>query len=641
MAPPTTVARALRRSLAGLLTLGVTTTLALTSTSGTTEQRDPRVIAAGDLRPVSAALPSPTYRTFTLNVAFPLSTQKATADAKRALTLGDVGGFQEFSQQPDRDALLKLLQRKDWGWYMPLGAGVAIPIVWNRDRFRLISGKSVKVHGPEKNVTPSRYINVVRLRELATGKVFGYVNTHMISGASRDAQLSNMKRIPRLRKHLEMLRTEIETLFLSTEHVFVGGDFNVNFLADRRRRNPGLPTDRLGDLVDFDMPLGASWGRQSLLDYGLSVRENGGLALTGSRIVPGFHSDHRAIVFDYEVRDLFETGPLFSDPVGSAADRTRTVDRIARAIRGAEAGETVRLATARLNAPVVEQALLSAHEAGVGVQLVVGAGRASGAEKRLAAALGEDREALSWLVRCSGSCLGGVGGQQANFLLVSRTGGSTELTLVSSSPLTKASARQWTDLYRTTHPSVYGGYGTVFERLAADETDESRQRVVQLGGYRAQLYPVPAKPHRDPVLKALKGVACKNASGLRTADGRTNVRASVQAWSGSRGRAIAERLARLKKKGCDVAVVVGPRVLRGIRTTLARAGVPMRAVASGQNYLVVDGRYGTQSGAGFAWVGGPSWSNGSIGGDGVTLVVDDDEAVLAYLDGFSRAWQRG
>ncbi len=634
--PTTTAARALQRCLAGVLVLGLATSVVLHL--GAAGRSDP---GGRGLTPMAAALPSPTYRTFTLNVAFPLSTRKAIADAKRALTLGDVGGFQEFSQQPDRDALLRMLQRKDWGWYMPLGAGVAIPIVWDRDRFRLIDGHSTQVHGPERNVTPSRYINVVRLREIATGKVFGYVNTHLISGASRDAQLSNMRRIPRLRKHLSMLRDEIESLFASTEHVFVGGDFNVNFLADRRRRNPGLPTDRLGDLVDFDMPLAASWGTRSLLDYGLSVRENGGLARTASRIVPGFHSDHRAIVFDYTVRDLFETGPLFSIPNGTAADRQRTLDRIARAIRGAEAGDSVRLATARLNAPVVEEALLAAQQAGVSVQVVVGSGAASGAEARLAAALGSDRESPSWLVRCEGSCLGGVGQQQANFVLVSRTGGSSELTLVGSSPMTKTSAGRWTDLYRTTDPSVYDGYGTIFERLAADQTDESRQRVVQLGGYRAQLYPVPAKPHRDPVLKALQGVGCRDASGLRTEDGRTNVRAAVQSWSGGRGRAIAERLAKLQTKGCDVAVLAGPQVLGGIRRILARANVPVRRVAAAQNYLVVDGRYGTSAGASYAWVGGPGWNDEALDSDGVTLVVDDDDSVLDYLGGFSQTWQRG
>ncbi|MFA6300634.1 MAG: hypothetical protein WC642_15805, partial [Nocardioides sp.] len=240
----------------------------------------PTAIDAASLRPVAKALPSPTYRTFTINIKHDLNKVKALHDMKRALTLGDAGGMQEMSDAEDRESLIRLCKAQDWGWYMPNEGGVAIPIVWNRDRFRLIDGHTVKVHGPQEGVTPSRYINSVRLREIATGKVFGYINTHVISGASRDAQLSNMNRIPRLRKHLKMLRAEILGLFRQTEHVFVSGDLNVNYLADRRRQNAGLPTDALGDLVNFDMPLTGSFNPTSLLDYGLSVKRNGGLVKT-------------------------------------------------------------------------------------------------------------------------------------------------------------------------------------------------------------------------------------------------------------------------------------------------------------------------------------------------------------------------
>ena len=161
----------------------------------------------------------------------------------------------------------------------------------------------------------------MRLRELATGKVFGFINTHTISGASFDAQATDMHLIPRLRLHLRMLHDEILGLAGSTEHVFVGGDLNVNYLADRHRRVEGLPTSALGDVINFDMPLRGSRGPTSLLDYGMSLKHGSGLVLDRSEIVGGFNSDHDAVRLTYTPIDLFEQGPLFNAPARHAPSR--------------------------------------------------------------------------------------------------------------------------------------------------------------------------------------------------------------------------------------------------------------------------------------------------------------------------------
>ncbi len=632
------------RLLPALLGLLLPTALAVTLLAAPAVPPSPSqapAVSASDLRPAARALASPTYRTFTLNIKHDLNKTKALADMRRALTLGDAGGLQEMSDREDRDSLIALCKAQGWGWYMPLEGGVAIPIVWDQDRFRLIDGHTVKVHGPQDGVTPSRYINVVRLREVATGKVFGYINTHVISGASRDAQLSNMSRIPRLRKHLKMLRLEIQGLFKHTEHVFVSGDLNVNYLADRRRQNPGLPTDRLGDLVSFDMPLTGSFNPTSLLDYGMSVKRNGGLVKTDAQIVKGFNSDHWAIRFTYQLVDLFETGPLFNAPAGDVHDRRRALDRTVRAVQDAETGDLVRVASSRIDDPDLLGALTSAYAEGAAVQVVVGAGTPTTAEQQLETTLGLDQTQPSWVRRCVDSCLGGSGSQESNFVLVSRAGGTTELAMISSSPFEAGSTSRSTDVFRSSSAAVYATYGRVFSKMSLDATDPSKVRTVSMGsGYTAQLYPVPAAAFRDPVLKALKPVGCSNARGLRTGDGRTNVRVAVQAWSGERGQRIATRLADLKRKGCDVVAVAGPQVRKGIRSILAGGGVPVRTSAVGQNLLVVDGRYGGKARAHHAFTAGPGWTDRGVGSDGVTLVASYANAVSAYLDGWTRTWLR-
>ncbi|MDN4162167.1 endonuclease/exonuclease/phosphatase family protein [Nocardioides abyssi] len=637
------VRRALATALGATLVAGLALVLSLTLLAPLAPPAPPAADAAGTvetaLAPVAAAVPSATYRTFTLNVCHCLGPKKAMADVRKALTLGDAGGLQEFSQLEDRQNLMKLLNEKDWGWYMPTGLGVAIPIVWDRKRFRLIEGRSVMTHPAQNGVTPARFINTVRLRELGTGKVFGFINTHTIAQASRDAQLSNMNRIPRLRKHLRMLRQEIKRLATTTEHVFAAGDLNVNYLADRRRRLPGLPTDALGDLVSFDMALTGSRGQGSLLDYAMTLRKGSGFARTSATVVRGFNSDHDAVVITYRTNDLFATGALHNRPVGgSGADRKRIGDRQARAVMNAEPGDLVRLATARLDEPAVGDALVAAAAEGVRVQVVLGAGAGTDLERRLAAAVGSDRSAPSWVVRCSASCLGGAGRTDTSVLLVSRAGGTTELTMVGAGKVAKAARNQWSSSYVSSDPELYAGYGRIFARLAADTADTTRTRVLTWGRYVAQLYPVPDVPRRDPVLRGLAAVGCKNADGLRTSDGRTNVRVLVRSWAGARGKRIAERLVTLRRRGCDVAAVVGPQVLSGVRRTLQRGGVAVRTAKVGGNLLVVDGRYGKRAGVQKAWVGGPAWSDGALAGDGVSLVVSEPDTVRQYLDGFTRVW---
>ncbi len=641
MAAPTAVVHVVRRALASAVAAVLVTGLAVTLLA-VPGPPAPRGAGVAPIVPVAAALPSATYRTFTLNVCHCLGPRKAMADVRKALALGDAGGLQEFSQLEDRQNLMALLKDKDWGWYMPTGHGVAIPIVWDRQRFRLIEGRSVMTHGAQDKVTPARYINTVRLRELTTGKVFGFINTHTIAQASRDAQLSNMNRIPRLRKHLRMLRAEIKRLAGTTEHVFAAGDLNVNYLADRRRRLPGLPTDALGDLVNFDMALTGSRGTTSLLDYAMTLRKGSGFDRTSATVVRGFNSDHDAVVVTYRTNDLFATGALHNRPVGgSGADRKRIGDRQARAVMNAEPGDLVRLATARLDDPTVGEALVAAAAEGVSVRVVLGAGPGTDVERRLAAAVGSDRDAASWVVRCEGSCLGGAGRTETNVLLVSRAGGTTDLTMVGSGQVATAARRQWSSTYVSSDPALYAGYGRIFTRLASDTTDATRTRVLDWGRYVAQLYPVPDVPRRDPVLRGLAAVGCRNAEGLRTSDGRTNVRVAVRSWAGSRGKRIAERLVTLRRRGCDVAAVVGPDVLSGVRRTLERGDVPVRSAKVGGNLLLVDGRFGKRAGVQKAWVGGPAWSDGALSGDGVSLVVSERDTVRQYLDGFTRAWSHG
>lgn len=578
----------------------------------------------------SKQIPSAQLNVFTLNIRFDMNAAQAEADMVKAFTLGDVGGLQEFSEAEDRTTLIRLATERDWGWYMPsVGGGEAIPVIFNRARFRLLSGETIKVHDAETNVTPARYINVVRLRELATGKVFGIINTHTIAQASFDAQLSDMHRIPRLRLHLKMLRDAIVAVFETTEHVFAMGDLNVNYLADRVRKHEGLPTSALGDIVNFDMPLTGSRGSTSLLDYGMTLKDNGGFQLLTSRIQPGFNSDHDAVVFTYGAVDLFATGGIFNRPVGTPSERDEVLARAVRAVGNSEAGAVVRLAAARLDDLDLMRALLDASARGVGVQVVLAEGSGTYAEQTLAAALGVDTLQPSWLKQCVDTCLGGNGKQEANFLLVSRSGGATAVSLALSGTPQDKTGQSWTAGFLSTDSDVFAGYNRTFELMALDSADPRASRRVSWGpSYSAQLYPIPAGV-KDPMLRTLKTFRCKPE--------KSKVRATVRTWSGARGRALATQLGKLAGQGCDVRVIVGKKVQKAIQKQLTEADVSTLSRPVEQNALVLKGHYG-KSRVNRAWIGGPGWTDKALGNDGVTLVVDDS-AAKGYLRQFYRVWK--
>lgn len=638
-APGATPAQALRRGVRRGLSAGLGTVLAagLLASAGSvgTSGSPARTLDAAGLVPVAAATPSPAFRTFSLNVAFPLGVERAKADMRKALTrLGAAaGGLQEMSDAEDRQSLVDLCKELDWGWYMPVGQGVTTPIVFDRDRFRLIEGTSTKVHDAVGRNAPSRWINTVRLRETATGKVFGVINTHTIAQASRDAQASDPERIPYLRKHLAMLRVEIQRLFATTEHTVAMGDWNVNYLADRRRQVAGLPTRALGDLVNFDMPLVGSRGTRSLLDYVVSLKRGSGISRVDTRIVRGFNSDHDAVVATYTPVDVFAPGPLVTAPNGGVHDRRAVLDHWVRGIGDTEPGAVLSVATPRLDDPAVVAALVAAHARGVAVRVLLNGGARTEQEQVLLATLGEDPAAGSWLRPA------GVAGSRSSFLLADRTGGTTTLTIAGSTALDGSVTSTLADAFMTSWDGVYAAHLAAFDRLAAGSAEPSPAVSTPLGGgYRVQSFPATGG---DPVLDALKPVRCNGATGARNRGGVTQVRVSVNGFGGQRGAAIAERLAGKAGLGCDVRVLAGPWTGRGVVKTLRAAGAEVLRVPTTQALMLVDGRYGPHTDRQLTWTGSANWGDAGLTAPAQTLRVEGAEALLSYRAQFDARWARG
>ena len=303
--------------------------------------------------------------------------------------------------------------------------------------------------------------------------------------------------------------------------------------------------------------------------------------------------------------------------------------RAVRAVGNAEAGARIRLAATRLDDLDLMRALLAAAARGVAIQVVLAEGSGTYAEQTLAATLGSDPLLPSWVKKCVGSCLGGAGTNEANFLLVSRSGGATEVSLALNGTPQAKTGQRWTDGFLSTDTYVYTGYDQTFEQLAADTADTRTTRTVTWGpSYAAQLYPMPVGA-KDPMLKSLKRVKCK--------PGKTVVRATAATWSQTRGQALAEQLGKLRTQGCDVRAVLGKQATKKIAKILTAAKVSLVRRPVQQNVLFVKGKLGKAQ-VTRAWVGGPSWTDKGLVSDGVTLVVNDGSAA-GYLQQFYRVFK--
>ncbi len=169
----------------------------------------------------------------------------------------DVAGLQEIGSNEKsrylRDALT-------WGYFRPVELQQN-PIIWDRSNFSLDEGTGYLLArgrdvGDENPVAgryrDDAYATVVHLTHLQTGQVISVINVHLLSGAVKGgrawpgrplmfalycAQVAGLVRVYRA-----------ELADAQVDRVFVLGDFNVGYKADRKWHKRRLPFRRLTNL---------------------------------------------------------------------------------------------------------------------------------------------------------------------------------------------------------------------------------------------------------------------------------------------------------------------------------------------------------------------------------------------------------
>lgn len=347
-------------------------------------------------------------------------------------------------------------------------------------------------------------------------------------------------------------------------------------------------------------------------------------------------------------------GAIFNNPKGNRDAKFRIVRAITRAVQGAPSGSTILMSAYMFDNGGTYDALVAAHRRGVHVQMVLDTVHARNAKtRRLATRFNRDNVAgpqpakwgrdQSFLVFCKQACRGRNGYNHTKFYAFSRSGTASNVIMVSSSnPNAGGAIKGWNDMYvLKNRPQLWQTHARVHAEMAEDTPNDGDGFVrATEGDTTAMFYPKRTGTH--PVIQELNGVRC---FGNR---GRTSLHVSMFRWNRVWGKAIAKKLVGLANNGCELDIVYGApsRELRLYLTHHARrsgrislwdsrydrnrdGAVDLRVH---HKYLLINGRYGSNSSAFRVTTGSQNWGASLRTSDENTITVRSRSAHSAYLN---------
>ncbi|MFT4289071.1 phospholipase D-like domain-containing protein [Nocardioides sp.] len=374
-------------------------------------------------------------------------------------------------------------------------------------------------------------------------------------------------------------------------------------------------------------------------------------------------------------------GPVFNNPLGGYKAQTRIIHRVIKAINHAKKKSTIKIASYSLDRGDVLRALGRAHHRGVRVQVVVNRAVMSSGTRALQRILGANPNKKSFVIACAGKCrkAGSGGNMHAKVYAFSRSGGAQYLMIAQSGNLTsKAVYRQWNDSYAVANDKgLWDTWSLMFDQMAHQKkTTKTRLTyTVWSGQYSwwferslnsltrqlevtADLISARYKTGLDPVARRLKQIGCQAEDGYGK-NGHTVVRIAAYAMFQVRGDALARIIARKKRAGCNIKVIMS---VPGTHTykIMTGAGIPVRSgdwMYAVRNPLTEDGLYGwgplfythqkfmtldgTWKGKSTktVWTGSENWSAISFANEEVVLTIHDDlDTYQKYFKHWNNLW---
>jgi phosphatidylserine/phosphatidylglycerophosphate/cardiolipin synthase-like enzyme len=366
-------------------------------------------------------------------------------------------------------------------------------------------------------------------------------------------------------------------------------------------------------------------------------------------------------------------GPTFNNPYGGTVAAHRIEHKIAKTIDSVKRGHKIRIASWNFRSNSIANALIRAHNRGVSVQVLMDYGNWNpdipnqiARRTHVALARGDKhrkRDMRSWLRRCRGSCRGHHGIAHVKFYAFDKVQKKKDVVMYGSTNATELAATiQWNDIYTVRSAAKYRAFVKVFNQMKHDHAVKQgfEHYSWSKGRFQLDFYPYTGKHTKhDPVLRALRQVRCTGATHGTGISGHTKIRVAQTATYGERGIALAQRLATMRKRGCNIRVVYamfGTNALKIMRA----AKVPLTHLAYDRNcdgiydrYLhmksmTVSGVFGKNTHARITWNGSANWTPVSLSSDEVVGRIQTGEATGAYASWIDylathvpRAWVTG
>jgi len=361
-------------------------------------------------------------------------------------------------------------------------------------------------------------------------------------------------------------------------------------------------------------------------------------------------------------------GATFNNPVSGPVQREAILDKIRRAIDHTPRGETIRFAMYSFNRKEIASALIRAHARGVKVQVLLNDNWVSEPARRLMRRLGRNVRRPSFIRLCEGSCRGGPGNLHVKVYAFTRSGTARHVVMTGSSNLTyRAVHLQWEDLYTLYHQGLHDTFVKVFNQMKHDrrfrprwveysdaEVEAQFQRTRSGSEAEEATVKVTAArivpPDQDPILQRLRKITCRAQRGFGV-NGHTTIRIMMFGWNSERGQYLAERVAYMQRRGCDIRVIVSAPG-RAVVRTLRESGVRVRSadwqylpilgefnMIQHLKVMTVNGTYGGRN-TRSVWTGSENWSTMSLRNDEITIRVDGP-VYWDYINRFKTLWARG
>lgn len=347
-------------------------------------------------------------------------------------------------------------------------------------------------------------------------------------------------------------------------------------------------------------------------------------------------------------------GATFNNPYGGSIAAHRIVHQLVRTINSVKKGHKIRIASWNFRSNVIANALIAAHRRGVSVRVLMDYGNwnpdiRNDIARRTKAALSKGdkhrkQPMKSWLRRCHGSCRGHHGIAHVKFYAfdkVNRTG--NVVTYGSANATELAATIQWNDVYTFTRsPDKYHEFIRVFNQMKHDRAVRQGFKHYQHGRIGIDFYPYTGKgTQRDPVLSVLNRVRCSGATRGTGIRGHTKIRVAQTATYGERGLALAQRLAVMKQRGCNIRIVYAMfgqkalKVLRAAKVPLTHLAYDADCNGIYDKYvhmksMTISGVYGKNTHARYTWNGSANWTPVSLASDEVVGILQKGDATAQY-----------